>query len=99
MSRSRHDRRATPPSAVRSTDVAASIASGQASAAGEGATNLGYPEDSTLFYPVLLYNWGFRYFQMGYASAMAMLLLVVSFAVTLVIVLNSRKWVHQAVPR
>jgi hypothetical protein len=26
-------------------------------------------------------------------------LLVVSFAVTLVIVLNSRKWVHQAVPR
>jgi len=40
--------------------VAASIASGQASAAGEGATNLGYPEDSTLFYPVLLYNWGFR---------------------------------------
>jgi ABC-type sugar transport system permease subunit len=36
---------------------------------------------------------------MGYASALAMLLLVVSFAVTLVIVLNSRKWVHQAAPR
>jgi hypothetical protein len=29
---------------------------------------------------------------------MAMLLLIVSFAVTLVIVVNSRKWVHQAVP-
>jgi hypothetical protein len=28
-----------------------------------------------------------------------MLLLVVSFAVTLVIVVNSRRWVHQAVPR
>ena len=58
--------------------------------------NLGYPEDSTLFYPVLLYQQGFRYFQMGYASAMAMVLLAVSFAVTLVILLNSRRWVHYA---
>ena len=31
---------------------------------------------------------------MGYASAMAMLLLAVSFAVTLLIVRNSRRWVH-----
>jgi multiple sugar transport system permease protein len=74
--------------------VAASIASGQASAAGEGATNLGYPEDSTLFYPVLLYNWGFRYFQMGYASALAMVLLGVALLVTIVIVRNSKRWVH-----
>ena len=41
---------------------------------------LGYPEGSTLFYPILVYNHGFRYFNMGYASAMAMLLLVVAFA-------------------
>jgi ABC-type sugar transport system permease subunit len=33
---------------------------------------------------------------MGYASALSMVLLVVSFAVTLVIVLNSRRWVHHA---
>jgi multiple sugar transport system permease protein len=79
--------------------VAASIASGQASQAGDTLNALGYPEDSTLFYPVLLYQHGFNDFQMGYASAMSMVLLVVSFAVTLVIVLNSRKWVHQAVPR
>jgi multiple sugar transport system permease protein len=79
--------------------VAASIASGQASQAGDTFSGLGYPNHSTLFYPVLLYQHGFTDFQMGYASAMAMLLLVVSFAVTLVIVLNSRKWVHQAVPR
>jgi multiple sugar transport system permease protein len=79
--------------------VAASIASGQASQAGDTFAGLGYPNDSTLFYPVLLYQHGFNDFQMGYASAMAMLLLIVSFAVTLVIVLNSRKWVHQAVPR
>jgi multiple sugar transport system permease protein len=74
--------------------VAASIASGQASQAGENVSALGYPEDSTLFYPLLLYQHGFNDFQMGYASAMAMLLLAVAFAVTLVIVLNSRRWVH-----
>jgi multiple sugar transport system permease protein len=79
--------------------VAASIASGQASQAGDTLNALGYPEDSTLFYPVLLYQHGFNDFQMGYASALAMLLLLVSFAVTLVIVINSRKWVHQAAPR
>jgi multiple sugar transport system permease protein len=80
--------------------VAAGVAAGQASQAADvTSVNLGYPLDSTLFYPVLLYEHGFSEFQMGYASALAMLLLVVSFAVTLVIVLNSRKWVHQAAPR
>jgi ABC-type sugar transport system permease subunit len=33
---------------------------------------------------------------MGYAAAMAVLLLVVSLAITLVIVSNSRRWVHYA---
>jgi multiple sugar transport system permease protein len=75
--------------------VAAGVASGQASQAADvTAGSLGYPLDSTLFYPVLLYQHGFTDFQMGYASAMAMVLLAVSFAVTLVIVLNSRRWVH-----
>jgi multiple sugar transport system permease protein len=79
--------------------VAARIASGQASQAGDTFSGVGYPNDATLFYPVLLYQHGFADFQMGYASAMSMLLLIVAFAVTLVIVLNSRKWVHQAAPR
>jgi len=75
--------------------VAAGVAAGQASQAADvTAVSLGYPLDSTLFYPVLLYQHGFTDFQMGYASAMAMFLLVVSFGVTLVIVLNSRRWVH-----
>jgi multiple sugar transport system permease protein len=75
--------------------VAAAVAAGQASQAGT-VTNLenGYPEGSTLFYPILLYNQGFRFFNMGYASAMAMLLLAVAFAVTALIVRNSRRWVH-----
>jgi multiple sugar transport system permease protein len=75
--------------------VAAAIAAGQASQAGTVSTlEQGYPEGSTLFYPILLYYHGFRFFNMGYASAMAMLLLGVSFAVTLLIVRNSRRWVH-----
>jgi len=76
--------------------VAANIAAGQASQAGDTVNNLGYPQDSTLFYPILLYQHGFVDFQMGYASAMAIFLLIVSFAVVLVIVLNSRRWVHVA---
>src|SRR4051812_9424716 len=75
--------------------VAAGVASGQASQAADvTAVSLGYPQDSTLVYPVLLYQHGFNDFQMGYASAMAMLLLAVSFAVTFVILINSRRWVH-----
>ena len=46
---------------------------------------LGYPQGSTLFYPMLLYQHGFRYFHMGYASAMAVVLLAVSFALTLIV--------------
>jgi multiple sugar transport system permease protein len=75
--------------------VAAGVASGQASPAADVTSgSLGYPVDSTLFYPVLLYQHGFVDFQMGYASAMAMFLFAVSFVVTLAIVLNSRRWVH-----
>ena len=75
--------------------VAANVASGQASQAGDQTVNnLGYPEGSTLFYPVLLYQQGFRYFNMGYASAMSVMLLLVAFTVTVLIIRNSRRWVH-----
>jgi multiple sugar transport system permease protein len=76
--------------------VGATVAAGSASSAGDPSNDLGYPEDSTLFYPVLLYQQGFRFFNMGYAASMAVLLLVVSFAITLLIVRNSRRWVHYA---
>jgi multiple sugar transport system permease protein len=76
--------------------VGATIAAGSASSAGDPSNDLGFPEDSTLFYPVLLFQQGFRFFNMGYAAAMAVLLLIVSFAITLVIVRNSRRWVHYA---
>jgi len=74
--------------------VAANIAAGSADQAGDTVNHLGYPLDSTLFYPVLIYQHGFTYFNMGYAAALAMILLAVAFAVVLVIILNSRRWVH-----
>ena len=75
--------------------VAASIAAGQASQAGDSNTlELGYPQGSTLFYPILMYQIGFRSFQMGYAAAMAIVLMVVAFGLTLLILRNSRRWVH-----
>jgi multiple sugar transport system permease protein len=76
--------------------VAANIAAGQASQAGDTINNLGYPQDSTLFYPILLYQHGFVNFNMGYASALAMLLLGVAFVVVALILVNSRRWVHYA---
>ena len=73
--------------------VAGSVAGGGAGRADPGSS-LGYPEGSTLFYPLLLYQQGFRYFNMGYASAMAVVLFVVAFAVTVVIIRYARRWVH-----
>jgi multiple sugar transport system permease protein len=74
--------------------VAAGVARG--GQAGDNANTLGYPQGSTLFYPVVLFDQGFRRFNMGYASAMSVLLLVVSLAVTLLILRNSSRWVHYA---
>jgi len=72
--------------------VAASVAQG--GQAGESLGALGYPLDSTLFYPIYLYEQGFTRFNMGYASAMSMVMLVVALSVTLLILRNSRRWVH-----
>jgi multiple sugar transport system permease protein len=74
--------------------VASGIVGGGAGNAADPANRLGYPEGSTMFYPLLLYQQGFRFFNMGYASALAIVLLIVAFAVTLLIIRNSRRWVH-----
>jgi multiple sugar transport system permease protein len=75
--------------------VASSIAAGSAGQAADSAgRHLGAPQGSTLFYPVLLYQQGFRFFNMGYASAMAMLLFVVALAVTFLLIRNAARWVH-----
>lgn len=53
----------------------------------------GQPLDSTLMYVVLIYRNAFRYFSMGYASALSVVLFVAVLAVTLLIFWSSRRWV------
>ncbi len=53
----------------------------------------GGPADSTLFYTLYLYQEGFTNFHMGYASAMAWVLLVVIGAFTALNFAISRRWV------
>jgi multiple sugar transport system permease protein len=72
--------------------VAAGVAQG--GQAGESAKALGYPEGATLFYPIYLYEQAFANFNMGYASAMSILMLVVALALTLLILRNARRWVY-----
>ncbi|SFQ35066.1 multiple sugar transport system permease protein [Salibacterium halotolerans] len=54
----------------------------------------GGPRDSTLFYAVYLYEVAFEFLNMGYASAMAWILLVIIGAFTLLIFKSSTFWVH-----
>lgn len=56
----------------------------------------GFPANSTLFYSIYLYKNAFHYFEMGYASAMAWLLFVVTLLITLVIFRSARMWVYYA---
>ena len=53
----------------------------------------GGPSDSTMFYTLYLYQRGFVQFQMGYASAMAWLLLIVIAAFTAINFWFSKRWV------
>ena len=53
----------------------------------------GGPSDSTLFYTLYLYQKGFGAFDMGYASAMAWLLLMIIGGFTAVNFIASKYWV------
>jgi len=53
----------------------------------------GGPSDSTLFYTLYLYQRGFGEFEMGYAAAMAWLLVVIVGAATAINFFASRYWV------
>lgn len=53
----------------------------------------GGPLDSTMFYTLYLYTKGFFYYEMGYASAMAWVLLIIIAVLTAVIFGTSSKWV------
>lgn len=53
----------------------------------------GKPLESTLMFMVLIYRSAFRYFKMGYASALSIVLFVVVLGVTLLIFRTSQWWV------
>lgn len=54
----------------------------------------GGPGDSTLMYSLYLYFNAFRYFKMGYASAMAWILFLLVMAFTLLVFRSSARWVY-----
>jgi multiple sugar transport system permease protein len=54
----------------------------------------GGPLNSTLFYTLYLYQKGFTQFHMGYASAMAWILLATIAIVTALVFLSAKKWVY-----
>jgi multiple sugar transport system permease protein len=54
----------------------------------------GGPAEATLFYNLYLYNNAFRYQKMGYASALAWVLLLVVLVLTLLVFRSSAAWVY-----
>jgi len=54
----------------------------------------GGPSDSTMFYTLYIYQVGFNYFDMGYASALAWVLLLMIAGSTAILFWSSRYWVH-----
>lgn len=54
----------------------------------------GGPLDGTLLYSLYLFKQGFEYFNMGYASAMAWVMLIMIGIFTSVIFFSSKFWVH-----
>lgn len=56
----------------------------------------GGPMNSTLFYAVYMYQRAFKFYEMGYGSALAWLLLILVGIVTLILFKTSDKWVYRA---
>lgn len=52
------------------------------------------PDQSMLTYAMYLYQNAFVYLKMGYASAMAWVLFIVTLIITLVVLASSKRWVH-----
>jgi multiple sugar transport system permease protein len=63
---------------------------------GSAAGEVGSPQGSLLFYSLYLYVKGFTDFRMGYASAMAWVLFLITMACTVLLIRTSRRWVHYA---
>lgn len=54
----------------------------------------GTPANSLTFYVMHMYDNAFKYFKMGYGSAMAWILFVIIMILTAIIFSTSKRWVH-----
>jgi multiple sugar transport system permease protein len=54
----------------------------------------GGPLESTLFYVLYIFKNAFEYFEMGYASALSVVLFLVTFGFTMLVFRTSNRWVH-----
>ena len=54
----------------------------------------GGPNNASLFYVLYLYNNAFRYYRMGYASALAWILFLILIALTLMVFRTASRWVY-----
>ena len=63
---------------------------------GRGSGAVGGTQNSLLFYGLSIYNQAFRYFQLGYASAMAWVLMLIILATTGLLLWLSRRRVYYA---
>ena len=54
----------------------------------------GGPQNSALFYVLYLFRQGFQYFEMGYASALAIVIFLVILALTMLVFKSSSLWVY-----
>lgn len=70
--------------------VAGSVASGQVTSGSGIAGTFGYPENSTLTYPMRLYSIGFSNNLFGAANVMAVLLFIVSMTATVILLRRFR---------
>jgi multiple sugar transport system permease protein len=77
--------------------VGVSATGGSTTSTGAAAGGTGAPDGALLFYAVYLYNQAFGYLHMGYASAMAWVLLVLILAITLIILRSSSRWTYYEV--
>lgn len=61
-----------------------------------GAQGLGFPLNSTLFYSVYLYQQGFLFLKMGFASAMAWILFLIILGCTILLLKVSERFTYYA---
>ena len=54
----------------------------------------GGPQDATRFFMLYLYEHGFQFYNMGYASALAWIIFAYTLVLTLVVLRSAKSWVH-----